>query len=98
MIDYILNNSATLTQSLVETVANDWVQNNIRTAGAAVKRIKARANGSGKSRHIRRKSARNSYQPHQEQTTDWSKHQAKKVDPEELAKLQQQWRDFKNNS
>ena len=48
LIDYILNNSATLTQILVETVANDWVQNNIRTAGAAVKRIKARANGSGK--------------------------------------------------
>ena len=98
LIDYILNNSATLTQSLVETVANDWVQNDIRTAGAAVKRIKARANGTGKSSHIRRKSARNSYQPHQEQTTDWSKHQAKQVDPEELAKLQQQWRDFKNNS
>lgn len=98
LIDYILNNSATLTQSLVETIANDWVQNNIHTAGAAIKHIKEHANEASKNRYVRRKSSRNSYQPHQEQTTDWSKHQAKKVDPEKLAKLQKQWRNFKNNS
>ena len=34
-------------------------------------------------------------QPKQEVATDYSKHQAKAVDPAELAELQKQWREFK---
>lgn len=98
LIDYILDNSATLTQSLVEKVANDWAQNDIKTAPEAIQRIKNRTHNRSKTNSTARKSPYKNYQPHKEQVTDWTKHQAKKVDPAELAELQKQWHEFKNNS
>ncbi|WP_181189868.1 DnaD domain protein [Bombilactobacillus bombi] len=93
LIDYVLNNSATLTQGLVETIANDWLQNNVSTASAAIQRIKEHAQPS-KVKTTKNKSAYRSYQPHREQVTDWTKHQAKKIDPKAFAAAQKKLREF----
>jgi len=73
MVYYILQNSPTLTLPLMETMANDWQQNNVQTPEQALQRINdfqtkprnpKRRYNNGKGRKV-------------EQATDWSKVKAK---------------------
>lgn len=102
LVDYVLNNSATLTQGLVEKIANDWLQHNITTAADALHYITNYSNRSTitatahrsktTSKHSRFQSAR------QEPVTDWKQHPAQKVDPKKLAQAEAQWKKYKNQS
>ncbi|MDO1605611.1 DnaD domain protein [Lactobacillus sp. YT155] len=66
LIDYVLQNSPTLAQGLVETVANDWSQNKVATPEDALKRINDFNSGRSNNR-------KNNGNKRVEQGTDWSK-------------------------
>jgi len=73
MVYYILQNSPTLTSPLMETMANDWQQNNIQTPEQALKRIN---DFQTKPRNPKRRYNNNKNRK-VEQATDWSKYKAK---------------------
>lgn len=73
MTHYILQNSPALTTPLMETVANDWTQNNVKTPEDALKRItdfQNRPRGKRRYNQAPRKI---------EKATDWSKVKSKPV-------------------
>ncbi|AUI71476.1 DnaD domain protein [Companilactobacillus alimentarius] len=72
MVYYILQTSPTLTLPLMETVANDWQQNGVKTAEQALKRISDFQN---RPRNPKRRY--NNKNRKVEQATDWSKIKAK---------------------
>ncbi|MBH9990990.1 DnaD domain protein [Lactobacillus sp. W8092] len=102
LVDYVLNNSATLTQGLVEKIANDWLQHNITTAADALQYLTNYSNrltttpttprAKTAFKHSRSQSVR------QEPVTDWKQHPAQKVDPKKLAQAKAQWKKYKNQS
>ncbi|MFC6322210.1 DnaD domain protein [Companilactobacillus baiquanensis] len=67
LVDYILQNSPTLSVALMETVANDWQQNQVKTPEDALKRLRDFQN---RPRNTRRYNNRNKKV---EKATDWSK-------------------------
>ena len=73
MVYYILQNSPTLTTPLMETMANDWQQNDIKTPEQALQRIN---DFQTKPRNPRRRYNNNKTRK-VEQATDWSKVKAK---------------------
>lgn len=73
MVYYILQNSPTLTTPLMETMANDWQQNDIKTPEQALQRIN---DFQTKPRNPRRRYTNNKTRK-VEQATDWSKVKAK---------------------
>jgi Replication initiation/membrane attachment protein len=72
MVYYILQTSPTLTLPLMETMANDWQQNDVKTPEQALKRIN---DFQTKSRNPKRRY--NNKNRKIEQATDWSKVKAK---------------------
>lgn len=72
MVYYILQTSPTLTLPLMETMANDWQQNDVKTPEQALKRIN---DFQTKSRNPKRRY--NNKNRKVEQATDWSKVKAK---------------------
>ncbi|MGR3741596.1 DnaD domain protein [Companilactobacillus sp. DQM5] len=66
LIHYVLQKSPTLSDGLVETVANDWSQNGVNTAENALKRINDFESGSNNKR-------RSNKTLKVEQGTDWNK-------------------------
>lgn len=70
LVDYILQNSPTLSVALMETVANDWQQNQVKTPEDALKRLRDFQN---RPRNTRRYNNRNKKV---EKATDWSKVQS----------------------
>lgn len=86
LINYVLQNSPTLSEGLVETVANDWSQNKVTTADEALQRI----SDFSTQRSNKRKNYNNSSRKI-EKGTDWSKNikpekDTKQVDEEQLKK------------
>lgn len=73
MVYYILQNSPTLTLPLMETMANDWQQNNVQTPEQALQRI---TDFQTKPRNPKRRYNNNRTRK-VEQATDWSKVKAK---------------------
>jgi Replication initiation/membrane attachment protein len=73
MVYYILQTSPTLTLPLMETMANDWQQNNVQTPEQALKRI---TDFQTKPRNPKRR-YNNNRNRKVEQATDWSKVKAK---------------------
>ena len=73
MVYYILQNSPTLTLPLMETMANDWQQNDVQTPEQALKRI---TDFQTKPRNPKRRYNNNKSRK-VEQATDWSKVKAK---------------------
>ena len=73
MVYYILQNSPALTLPLMETMANDWQQNNVQTPEQALQRITEFQN---KPRNPKRR-YNNNRSRKVEQATDWSKVKAK---------------------
>ncbi|UQS82649.1 DnaD domain protein [Bombilactobacillus folatiphilus] len=82
LVNYVLDNSATLTNSFVEKIAGDWMQHQLTSAAAAVKYLQ-----SFPQQKRVRKSKKSTKQ---EAATDWSQASSQEVSPTELAKLQQQ--------
>lgn len=74
MVYYILQNSPTLTLPLMETMANDWQQNNIQTPEQALQRI---TDFQTKPRNPKRRYNNNNRNRKVEQATDWTKVKAK---------------------
>ncbi|WP_125590393.1 DnaD domain protein [Companilactobacillus jidongensis] len=70
MVDYILQNSPTLTLPLMETMANDWQQNNVNTPEQALQRLH---DFKTKPRNPKRRYNNNKGSRRVEQGTDWSK-------------------------
>lgn len=70
LVDYILQNSPTLSVALMETVANDWQQNQVKTPEDALRRLRDFQN---RPRNTRRYNNRNKKV---EKATDWSKVQS----------------------
>jgi replication initiation and membrane attachment protein len=75
MVHYILQNSPTLTLPFMETIANDWKQNGVKTAEDAIKRLNDFQNRPKNPK--RRRYSNNSNKV--EHATDWSKVQSKPV-------------------
>lgn len=76
MVYYILQNSPTLTTPFLETVANDWQQNDVKTPEQALQRISEfQAKPRGKRRNTKARKV--------EQATDWSKVKAKVPDSQQ---------------
>lgn len=73
MVYYILQNSPTLTLPLMETMANDWQQNDVQTPEQALQRINDFQN---KPRNPKRRYNNNKNRKI-EQATDWTKVKAK---------------------
>ncbi|CAJ1178972.1 replication initiation protein [Companilactobacillus crustorum] len=73
MVYYILQNSPTLTLPLMETMANDWQQNDVQTPEQALQRINDFQN---KPRNPKRRYNNNKNRK-VEQATDWTKVRAK---------------------
>lgn len=73
MVYYILQNSPTLTLPLMETMANDWQQNDVQTPEQALQRINDFQN---KPRNPKRRYNNNKNRK-VEQATDWTKVKAK---------------------
>jgi replication initiation and membrane attachment protein len=86
LVHYILQNSPTLTLAFMETVANDWKQNNVTTPEAALKRITEFQNRPRKNNNQRRYSKG----PRKvEQATDWTKVKSKPVEQKNDSQLEQ---------
>lgn len=97
LVDYILDNSASLSRSYVEHVANDWAQNGVQTAAQAVTRVKEFASGNipdnkPSKRSYRRKSKT------VEQATDWSQHETKDLDPDTVKQLNERLKNIHDKS
>lgn len=85
MVDYILQNSPTLTLPLMETMANDWQQNNVNTPEQALKRLHDfRTKPRNPKRRYNNKGPRRV-----EQGTDWSKVKASPVSGDAQKKQQE---------
>ncbi|WP_334328371.1 DnaD domain protein [Companilactobacillus sp. HBUAS59699] len=87
MVDYILQNSPTLTLPLMETMANDWQQNNVETPEQALQRLH---DFKTKPRNPKRRYNSNKASRRVEQSTDWSKVTSKPVANGDAKKKQQE--------
>lgn len=86
MVDYILQNSPTLTLPLMETMANDWQQNNVETPEQALQRLHDfKTKPRNPKRRYNNKSPRRV-----EQGTDWSKVTSKPVANGDAQRKQQE--------
>lgn len=90
LVNYVLDNSPTLTQGFVEKIANDWVQHGIKTAPQAIKYLQAFPQKQTR----KKRSATNK----KESGTDWSKTPSQQVNSEQLAQMQRQLRQLKDHS
>ncbi|WP_125567578.1 DnaD domain protein [Companilactobacillus insicii] len=86
MVDYILQNSPTLTLPLMETMANDWQQNNVETPEQALQRLH---DFKTKPRNPKRRYNNNKGPRRVEQGTDWSKVTAQPISGDTRKKQQE---------
>lgn len=84
LVDYILQNSPTLSVALMETVANDWQQNEVKTPEQALQRLRDFQN---RPRNPRRYNNRNKKV---EKATDWSKVQSNTAPNDKNAQIKRQ--------
>ncbi|WP_164508282.1 DnaD domain protein [Companilactobacillus kedongensis] len=84
LVDYILQNSPTLSVALMETVANDWQQNEVKTPEQALQRLHDFQN---RPRNPRRYNNRNKKV---EKATDWSKVQSNTPTNDKNAQIKRQ--------
>lgn len=75
LVHYVLDQSPTLILPLMETIANDWKQNNVQTPEDALKRINDFTNRPRKSNGPKRNFARKPTRV--EKATDWNKVKSK---------------------
>ncbi|NVY96892.1 DnaD domain protein [Lactobacillus sp. DCY120] len=91
LVACVLQQAATLTQALVEAIANDWLEQKITTAVAAVKYLQ-------QPRTKKKQNRSRPFSGKKEVATDWQQQQAPTVDQQELAALQRKWAKLKNQS